>query len=217
MFAFSIRFLRSAARLTALAAALLATGAHAERADRNKQMVIEAEKEGVQDAQRSVLSFTGNVVITQGTMQIRAERVEVRTLPDGFRTAIAFGVSGRPASYQQKLDTPEESIDGSAERIEFDGKADTVRFIGSGQLRRLRGTAVADEISGALLTWDNTRETFAVRGGAPSPGNPSGRVRAVLAPRAETPASAPAAAAQPNPPPATAPRLQPSRTLGDKR
>lgn len=194
----------------AVVALLVATNAvdpaRAERADRNKPMVIEADKDGVQDAQRQVLSFQGNVSIAQGTMLIRAERVEVRELPDGYRTATAYGVAGKPASYRQKLDSGDEVVEGTAERIEFDGRADTVRFIGGGQLRRLRGGSVADEISGALLTWDNTRETFAVRGGAVSPTNPSGRVRAVLAPR-QDPASAPAGS------PGT---LQPSRGLPER-
>lgn len=203
-----------AAALAATLALLLlvwAPPALAERADRNKPMVIEADKDGVQDAQRQVLSFQGNVSIAQGTMLIRAERVEVRELPDGYRTANAFGVAGKPASFRQKLDSGDETIEGTADKIEFDGRADTVRFIGNGQLRRLRAGSVADEISGALLTWDNTRETFAVRGGAASPGNPSGRVRAVLAPRQEA-ASAPATL-----PPAAPGALKPSRGLDDKR
>jgi lipopolysaccharide export system protein LptA len=69
---------------------------------------------------------------------------------------------------------------------------------------------VADEITGALITWDNTNELFKVTGGATSPTNPSGRVRAVFAPREETAASAPAAAAP-------TPALRPSTTLGAPR
>ncbi len=44
---------------------------------------------------------------------------------------------------------------------------------------------VADEITGSLITWDNTNELFNVTGGAATPANPTGRVRAVFAPREE--------------------------------
>jgi lipopolysaccharide export system protein LptA len=95
-----------------------------------------------------------------------------------------------------------------AERIEFDGRSDTLRLIGNAAVRRLRAGTVADEITGALITWDNTNELFRVTGGTPTPANPSGRVRAVFAPREEAAASgAPASAAS------SALTLKPSRSL----
>ena len=185
---------------------LLAPAAQAEKADRSKPMVVEADKDGVLDLQRQVLVYSGNVVISQGSMILRAERVEMRTLPDGYRTASALGAVGKPAQWRQRRDGVDESVEGSADRIEFDGRADTLRFVGNGAVRRLRGGAVADEITGANILWDNSTEVFKVEGGAASPTNPTGRVRAVLSPKAEAPASAPA----------TAP-LAPSRNLGEKR
>ncbi len=192
----------------ALVSLLLAPLAQAEKADRSKPMVVEADKDGVLDLQRQVLVYSGNVVISQGSMILRAERVEMRTLPDGYRTASALGAPGKPASWRQRRDGVDESVEGSAERIEFDGRADTLRFVGNGTVRRLRGGSVADEIAGANILWDNTSEVFKVEGGATSATNPTGRVRAVLSPKVEAPASASA--------PAIAP-LAPSRTLGEKR
>jgi lipopolysaccharide export system protein LptA len=174
--------------LRALAVALalgIGVAAQAEKADRSKPMVIEADKPGSVDLQRQVVVFNGNVVITQGTMQIRAERVEVREMPDGYRSAVASGLPGKPASYRQKRDGVDETLEGSADRIEFDGRADTLRLIGNGSMRRLRAGAVADEVQGALIVWDNTAELFTVQGGGATPANPTGRVRAVLGPRVE--------------------------------
>jgi lipopolysaccharide export system protein LptA len=180
---------------SALAAlALLAGPVHAERADRTKPMVVEADRPGTVDLQRQVVVFNGNVVISQGTMILRADRVEMREMPDGFRAASAIGVAGRPATWRQKRDGGgDEIVEGLAERIEFDGKADTLRFVGNGAVRRMRAGAVADEITGATIVWDNVAEVFRVEGGAPTAANPTGRVRVVLSPRTE--ASAPAAAA----------------------
>ena len=209
---------RLSSTLRPLLAALLlgaALGpASAEKADRNKPMVVEADKPGTVDLLRQVVVFNGNVVIAQGTMEIRADRVELRELPDGYRAATATGTPGRQATYRQKRDGVDETVQGSADRIEFDGRTETLRFIGNGSVRRLRGTAVADEITGATIVWDNSAELFSVQGGNATAANPGGRVRAVLSPRAEsavTPAS-PAA-----PAPAAGPALQPSRTLGAPR
>src|SRR6187399_3242806 len=120
-----------------LIAALLALGAavgvaQAEKADRNKQMVVEADRPGTVDLQRQVVVFNGNVSIAQGTLVIRAESVELREMPDGYRAATAIGSPGKPASYRQKRDGLDETVEGVADRIEYDGRADTLRFVGNG-------------------------------------------------------------------------------------
>jgi len=128
-------------------------------------------------------------------MAIRADRVEVRERPDGHRSATALGTPGKPATFRQKRDGLDETIDGSAERIEYDSRGDVVRFTGMAQVRRLRGSVPADEINGNVITYDNGNETFSVQGTPAAVGSASGagsgRVRVVLAPRAE-PASTPA-------------------------
>lgn len=188
----------------------LAAPAGAEKADRSKPMVVDADKPGTLDLQRQVVVFNGNVVVAQGSLSLKAERIEVREAPDGQRTATAIGTPERPATYRQKRDAPDEWVEGSAERIEYDTRSDTLKFAGQASMRRLRGTEVADEITGGSITWDNNAGVFSVAGGAPTATNPAGRVRAVLAPRA---ASAQAEASTPSTPSAP---LRPSRTLGDK-
>jgi lipopolysaccharide export system protein LptA len=170
--------------------------AHAEKADRSKPLTIEADQPGTVDMLKQVVVFNGNVVVAQGTMAIRAERVEVRERPDGNRSATALGGAGKPATFRQKRDDLDETIEGSAERIEYDSRGDVVRFSGNAQVRRLRGSTPADEISGSVITYDSGNETFSVQGAAVAAGATSapgsGRVRVVLAPRLE-PASAPTA------------------------
>ena len=165
----------------------------AEKADRSKPIVLEADKRGTVDAQKQTTVFTGNVVITQGTLQIRAERVELQETQDGYRTAVAFGSAQQPAFFKQKRDGSEETVEGTAERIEFDEKSDTLRLTGNPVVRRMRGPQMADEITGTLITWDNRTELFTVDGGAKTAANPTGRVRMLLSPRQG--ASSPAAAA----------------------
>jgi lipopolysaccharide export system protein LptA len=205
----------SAVVVTLLALALTAGPTLAERADRNRPMVVEADRPGTVDLQRQVVVFNGNVVISQGTMVLRADRVEMRETPDGYRAATALGTSDRPASWRQRRDgAGDETVEGVADRIEFDGRADTLRFLGNGAVRRLRGGVVADEITGATIVWDNLAEVFRVEGGAPSAANPTGRVRVVLSPRAEAASAAAGGASSPG---AANVPLAPSRALGGER
>lgn len=193
----------------ALALVLGGTPALAEKADRSKPLTLESDKPCTVDLARQVSVCSGNVVIAQGTLHIRAERVELRETPDGYRQALAIGTSAAPAAYRQRRDGGDESVEGSAERIEYDARADTLRFVGNAQVRRLRGGVPTEEIQGSQIVWDNSAELFTVQGGAVTPGNPSGRVRAVLAPR-EPAASVPSPAASAAP-------LRPSANLGERK
>ena len=191
---------------TALVIGLLCVGAaQAERADRNKPMNAEADALRYDDASQTSV-FTGNVVITKGTIVIRGARVEVRQDTQGNQ----FGtVNGSPAFFRQKRDVGEEFIEGEAQRIEYDSQTETVRFVGSAVLRRYKGTQVNDETSGSLITYNSSNDTFAVDGGAANstPANPTGRVRAMLTPVPKDGAPA-APAASPVP-------LRPSGQIGE--
>lgn len=218
---FASLFRRPALVAAFAAAALGPAPAVAEKADRSKPMSIEADQPGSIDLQRQVVVFNGNVVITQGTMVLRAERVELRERPDGYREAKAIGTAEQPASFRQKRDGVDETLEGTAERIEFDARTDTLRLAGNAAVRRLRAGVLADEITGSLITWDNTNELFKVTGGAVTPSNPTGRVRAVLTPREEEPAPAPREAAAPKAARGSKPAeplpLKSSATLGGPR
>lgn len=202
--------MRTLPLLLALAAALAGGPAFAEKADRFKPLNVEADQPGRIDLLNQHVVFNGNVVVTKGTMTIRAGRIEVRETPEGYHSAVAIGAANKPATFRQKRDGVDEWIEGEAERLEYDGKTDTIRFVTNAAVRRLRGSTVADEIAGNVVSYDSIGEVFSVSGGAAStPTNPGGRVRAVLTPREGSAAAAEAAAAasQPAPPLKLAPSL----------
>jgi lipopolysaccharide export system protein LptA len=206
-----------------LALSLMVAPAQAEKADKAKPMNVEADALRYDDLQQTSV-FTGKVVVTKGTIVIRGSKLTVRQDPEGFQFGVVTAEPGKQAFFRQKRDGVDEFIEGEGETIEYDGRADKVKFIGRAEMRRLRGSSIADETSGAVITYDNSNDQFSVDGGAPSttPSNPGGRVRATLAPRAtasgpaapaSAAASAPGAAASATP----AARLRPSSTLGQEK
>lgn len=180
----------------------VALPARAERADRTKPMVVESDgKESASvDLARKLTVITGNVVVTQGTMRINADRIEVREDPPGRFQANAKGNPTKPAVFRQKRDRVDEIVEAESQRIEYDGGSERVRFIGDARLRVLRAGVVSDEASAATIVYDQRADTIVFEGGAPaSAGAPPGRARLVFVPRAE------AAASEPAPAPAASP------------
>lgn len=210
----------SAARLmlgAGLALLLAAAGpAQAERSDRAKPMALESDQPCVVNLAKQTSQCTGNVVISQGSLLLRADKLEVRETPEGWQLVQASGSADKPARVKQKRDGVDETVEGQAQRIDYDSKSGTIRFEGAAVVRRLRGAAVADEIQGARIVWDGQAETFNVQGGgATTPTNPGGRVRAVITPRPGTEAAAAMAAEAASAPPQ--PPLKATPALGERR
>jgi lipopolysaccharide export system protein LptA len=166
--------------------AALAAPALAEKADRDKPVNLEADRVTIDDSKQIAL-FEGNVVLTQGTLQIRGDRMQVRQDKDGFRHGITWG---NPAHFRQKRDGFDEYIEGWAERIEYDGRAETMQMFNRAQLKRGQ-----DEMRGNYISYDARSEFFQVTGaGTAAAANESdGRVRAVIQPKSKEkpPAGAP--------------------------
>ena len=199
------------------ALALSGSAVWAEKADRNKPMNAEADTLRYDDLKQTSV-FTGNVVITKGTIVIRGGQVDIRLDPEGFQFGTAVEKSPKRAFFRQKRDVErgatEEWIEGEAETIVYDGKADTVTFSKNAILRRYKGATVSDETQGNQIVYDNTTDVFSVVGGLANAtaANPTGRVRTMISPKqtTNTPA-APAAPASSATPPA---KLRSAPSLG---
>lgn len=160
----------------ALCAALLTSPAYAEKADRDKPVNLEADVVTIDDI-RKVSVYQGNVILSQGTLMLRADRVQVTQNESGLETLSA---TGQPATFRQKLDGRDEFINGFASRIEYDSTNSQLEMIGQAQLRRGN-----DELRGARISYNANTEFYKVVG-QPDAQTPAGRVRAVIRPKPRT-------------------------------
>lgn len=196
------------ARLCVVALSLFVTSTWAEKADRDKPLNAQADALKYDDLKQTSV-FTGNVIITKGTIAMRGGRVDVRQDPQGFQFATVTSNGNVQAYFKQKRENGvDEWIEGVADTIEYDGKADKVKLIKNANLKRLKGASLNDEIVGGLVIYDNTTDVYTVDGGA-GQGGSGGRVSAILSPKSTTTAVPAAAAPQGN--------LRQSTTLGGEK
>lgn len=154
---------------------LATTGAHAERADKDKPVNLEADSLRIDDAKK-IAVYEGHVVLSQGTLMLTADRIEVRQDDQGFAAGDA---SGKPAYFRQKMDARDEYAEGWAERIEYDGRAEKLRLTGQARLKRGE-----EELRGNLIAYDGKSGFYQAQGG-------NGRVRAVIRPKTPPPGQSP--------------------------
>ena len=176
-----------------LAAAFLAVPlvAAAETSDRDKATQIESNRMSADDVRRLTI-FEGNVVLTRGTITVRAERIVVRQDPEGYQFATA---TGTPVRMRQRQDAkPPETegvwMDGEALRVEIDDRGGKIEMFEQARVRR-----GGDEVAGSYIFVDQRSDFFTVRSDKQEG---EGRVRAVLQPKPQ--------AMEPRPAPADAGR-----------
>lgn len=157
----------------------LLLGAHlpawAEKADKDKPVNIEANSARMDDIKKLAI-YEGHVVLTQGTLMITADRIDVRQDDRGFSSGDA---KGKPVYFRQKVEGKDEYVEGWANRLEYDGRSDKLKLTGQAHLKRGE-----DDLRGNLITYDAKTEFFQAQGSIS--GTP-GRVRAVIRPKNDQP------------------------------
>lgn len=165
----------------------LGSNARAEKADSDKPTNVEADQMAYDDV-KQVNTFTGNVILTRGTLVMRAHKLIVSQDPAGYQFATLLGAPGGVATFRQKRDAgPNQWIEGQAERIEYDGKAEVVKLFSKAKMRRLDGNKPMDEVEGEFISYDSRAEFFTVNNTASGANKPGGgRIKAVIQPRSES-------------------------------
>ena len=156
---------------------LIAFPAFAEKADKDKPIEIEADTVTVNDAKK-VSVYTGNVIVTQGSLLIKADKLVVREDESGFQHSSSYG---NPTTFKQKRDGKDEYMEGAAQRIEYDGRMDKVQLYTKAWVKK-----GVDVVHGDYIMYDANAEYSEVIGGGPksaTPATPTGRVKAIIQPK----------------------------------
>ena len=161
--------------------AALSLPANAEKADRESPINLEADRISIDDIKK-VQIFEGNVILTQGTLQIRTNRLVVTQDADGFQKGVATGGANGLARFRQKREGRDEYIEGEGERIEHDARDEKTEFFVRAWVR-----SGLDEVRGQYIFYDALSEKYLVTNGSgetkSAVGVAQARVRAIIQPK----------------------------------
>jgi lipopolysaccharide export system protein LptA len=181
--------------IAAAALALFSLSASAERADSLKQAKIDFSNAHIDEVTQT-RTFTGNVVLTRGTLTIKADKAVLKESPEGYMAVTLTAAPGQPATFRQKRDGgPDLWVEGQAQRIEYDERTELVKLFSNAVVKQLEGKRMTSEVNGPFISYDNRTEQANVHNDASGESKAGGgRGTIIIAPRRTAPAAAPAAA-----------------------
>lgn len=161
-------------KLAALALLMLPLAALAKTTDRDQPMNIESATNDCNlTDDDGKCRFTGNVVITQGTLEVRADTADV------FRKAGQVDrivLTGRPATMKQTMDDG-SPMNAKADNIEYRVNEDTIILTGNYTVDSPKGSNAGQ------------RMVYNTKTGNMQSGGDGTRVRTVIQPKTKAPAT----------------------------
>jgi lipopolysaccharide export system protein LptA len=168
-------------RILLTALLLVAMSAHGQPSNRNQPVNINADKVAVDDRSK-VHVFEGSVVLTQGTLTIKGDKIVVTQNAAGFYNGVATAGAGRLVTFRQKRESDGAWIDGEAERIEYNNQSERAKLFNRAQVQ-----SAGNMVRGQYIEYDVTTESYFVTDAAERPGgskaSPGNRVHVTIQPR----------------------------------
>lgn len=165
-----------------LSLAFVPLAGHAEKADRQQVLRMSAKQSGVEGTRDVNSKFLeGDVLITQGTMRITADKATVRET-NGDVFAELHGSAANQITFRQKREGTNDYIEASADRAEYDDKTGTLRLFS-----KVRFKSGNDQADSEYMQYNSTTEKMEFRnqipGTKPKGGVDDGRVVFEVQPR----------------------------------
>ena len=161
-----------------------ATG-HALTSDNDQPATIEADEVEF-DFRTGKRTYKGNVIVTQGTLKITGDRMEVQYENDVIQAATSWG---NPATFKQRPDGKQEDVYGEGDTIILNDVEQTLTLIDNAVMIQAGNTAKGKEIVYRMeedkMTVKGLRETKpASDDDSGATKTESGRARVIIRPEA---------------------------------
>lgn len=158
----------SIGRLTGALLLCAATSAWALDSDRQQPTYIDADHVDMDEA-KGISTYTGSVVVVQGSMQINSDKLVIYTEK---RKPTRYVATGKPARYKQQPKPDEGDVVGTANEMEYTASDKKLYLRGNAHVTRQ-----GDVFQGDKLTYDTAKDLVSGSGGE------GGRIRMIIQPQ----------------------------------
>jgi lipopolysaccharide export system protein LptA len=157
--------------------------AHAEKADQDKPIILEAEKVSVNDVQQ-IYDLNGQVLLIKGTIVVTGEDGHIQVDPEGYEYVDVKGSADTTASFRQRKEgVPDEYMQGRGTQVTYNAKTEMLTITGDASLRRSLNMQMLDQLQGWKIEYDDIKEHYRVTPPADAKPEDLPLARAILSPR----------------------------------
>ena len=159
------------------------TPSHAEKADQDKPVILEAEKVSVNDVQQ-IYELDGQVLLTKGSILITGEKGNIKVDPEGYEYVDVQGNPESTASFRQRREGPaNEFMQGRGQTVTYNAKTELLTLTGDASLKRLHNMQMLDQLRGWKIDYDDVQQRYQVSPPANIKAEDLPLARAILSPR----------------------------------
>lgn len=155
-------------RLCGLALLMMAAPVVALDSDRRQPVYIDADRVELDEA-KGLNTYTGKVVVEQGTMRINADKLVIHMTN---RKPTRYVATGNPARYKQQPNPDEGDVVATGKELDYAVANKTLTIRGNAHVTR-----DGDQFQGDQLVYDTVRDLVTGTGGN------GGRIRMIIQPQ----------------------------------
>ncbi len=172
IFSLKQSFLRKA--ICTISMLSLSATAFALPSDRNQPISLVADKATYSEA-TGVTTYTGNVVIEQGTMKLQASSIVAQL--NKSKQISTITATGGPAKFQQQVDSAKGVARGEAQKIVYNAETGIINLIGNAYLYQDGAS-----IRSSTLKYSMNKGDVEALGSSNTTGSSKGRVQIIIPP-----------------------------------
>ena len=175
--------LRNRTIATVLLVTSFITSPHAEKADQDKPIILEAEKVSVNDVQQ-VYELDGELLLIKGSILITGEKGKIKVDPEGYEYIDVQGNPKANASFRQRREgIANEFMQGLGQSVTYNAKTELLTLTGDANLKRLLNMQMLDQLRGWKIEYDDIKQRYLVSPPINAKAEDLPQARAILSPR----------------------------------
>lgn len=157
--------------------------AHAEKADQDKPLILEAETVSVNDVQQ-VYDLNGQILLIKGSIVVTGDSGHIQVDPEGYEFVDVKGSEETVASFRQRREgAADEYMQGTANQATYNAKTEVLTLTGDAQLKRLLNMQMLDQLRGWKIEYDDVKQYYRVTPPQDAKPDDLPLARAILSPR----------------------------------
>ena len=136
--------------------------AYAEKADKDKPIILEAEKVFGNDTTQ-VYDLNGEIILVKGSIVVTGEDGQIRIDPEGYEFIDVKGTPEAIATFRQRREgLANEFMQGLGSHATYDAKTEMLTLTGNATLKRLLNMQLIDQLYGWKIEYDDIKQYYRV-------------------------------------------------------